>query len=204
MKDAELKKVFDMKSIPLSDKEEVIRWRYWSVLQYPAAGATELQFFGYAYGQPVPVVGLTATKYWTNLTKPNEISAPYRFLLQKFYCNILPPAASIAGGTFFLDKQIISSNGYGVFQVASKQYQEFRLEDIPESSYWAGWGATPAAGAVLEIGSNRAKDFLIDPDMLMVNNLTFQLNVKWDALAPVSAAAQIRFIFDGLLVRPAQ
>lgn len=210
MNKEDIAKVMSLNNVPLTGKEEVLSYDLWSYLYYIDNTTTELSFFGYAFGQNVPNSPSTqvASKRWTNLTKPNEVSAPYRFLLREIAIDVRPAVSGLTNGTYTQDKIKVLESGYWEFKIASKSYQEGRLNFVPEickTIGYAGYATTATTTTKqVEVASQAGARYMINPEILLVNNLTFAFTMKWDTPVNTEDNLVIGVIFRGLMVRPAQ
>jgi hypothetical protein len=203
----EIKKaMYNTKNLPITATEELISYEYYSYLPLSTTG-TELQFFGYTIGQLIPGTTTRATKKHTNMTQPNQIPAPYSFLLKEITCDIIPDASTISGGAFIDDYYKIVTEGYFEFQIGSKVYQDGRLLKLAPKSKLLGFAAIDGGSALAqrELVALSGETYKIKPEgITLPSGLTFNFVVKFDTAPGISADTGILITFWGYLKRPAQ
>jgi hypothetical protein len=197
----ELKKsIYSTKNLPVTSTEEMIGYEYYSYL--PVKPETiELQFFGYTIGQLVPGTDIRATKKHTNMSQPNQIPAPYRFLLKEITCDIIPDVETISNGNFISDYYKIVNEGYFEFVIGSKVYQDGRLIKLAPKVKLLGF----AGNVAKELVNMSGETYKIKPEgILLPSGLVFNFVVKFDSAVNISTQAGMVITFWGVLVRPTQ
>jgi hypothetical protein len=209
MKQSEVNMLYDPKNIPIQPTEEAIRFDFYSYLPVPSSATpAEYNFFGYSLGGTVTGTSTRATRLWTNMTKANEIPAPYRFLLKEFALDVSPAVSTLKNGSFIDDKYNILENGYFGLEVGSKSYQEGRVKYLPEMSRYQGATAlaTTATSTTMQrdVWALVGRTYEVSPAMLLPYGINFRFTVKYDTAPTVSDTVMFGVIMRGILVRPAQ
>jgi len=203
----EIKKaMYSTKNLPITATEEIISYEYYSYLPLSTTG-TELQFFGYTIGQPIPGSTARATKKHTNMTQPNQIPAPYSFLLREITCDVIPASSTISSGNFIADYYKIVNEGYFELQIGSKVYQDGRLLKLAPKSKLLGFAAIYGGSGAnqRELVALSGETYKIRPEgITLMSGLTFNFVVKFDTAPGISAETGILITFWGFLKRPAQ
>jgi hypothetical protein len=200
------KEIYSTKNLPITGTEEVIGYEYYSYLPVKT-DTIELQFFGYTIGQLIPGTTIRASKKHTNLSQPNQIPAPYRFLLKEITCDVIPAASTISNGNFISDYYKIITEGYFEFQIGSKVYQDGKLLKLAPKSKLLGFAAVDGATALTqkELVALSGETYKIRPEGIMLpSGLVFNFIVKFDNAVGISTDAGMVITFWGMLVRPTQ
>ena len=199
---------------------EKIRQSFYDRLAYPAAGATELQFFA----QPAGQGGKTNSD--TNMTLAGQLPKNQVFLIQGievFFFPTVPsvdaqlPAAFGAGAAAELvnDAYIFGRSGVLELFIGSKAY----LTESPLQKFPAGRNfhveaalsdATTAAANLqsrIAFASSVGRPYFLQPPILLIENQNFAVTLKWPSgvqALPSTNPASVYVSLEGTLVRRSQ
>jgi len=195
--------------VPLTGKEEALRFDLYSFDKYPQAGTTQMNFFSVPVGQTLPS-GITATLEWTNMEIPNAISSPKRFTVEEISIEFYPDPEYITyynGSTsaYYEAYKVLSTGSY-IFKVMDKDYfVGAPLLRLPARVRMLGSVSDNLSASHSSLGFPQGDGYSIYPPMTLLANMNFTFVLKWTTPVAVSSSNhKIGVVLSGHIVRPGQ
>jgi len=190
---------------------QAVRWQWWSYIQYPSAGTTELNFFGQVAGQ----TGVTTAD--TNLPKAGSFGQTH-FLLKSISTDVRIPSNDVDGFTLAnqatLDTRTLSSdiiNGFAQAGVFTLNIGARPFATVPKpflylpppgnevdygNSYANQILAVPTTGTTTVVGlpwatqiRSRKNVYITDPNILIEAEQQFNAKISFPSgIVPVIAS----------------
>lgn len=196
---------------------QVLRKRFYSLVQYPVAGIAQLSFFGQAIGAS------GTTRQTTNMPKAGSFGQQH-FLLKTISTSIFIPDRKLEvwAGTDATTLATEALNGFmqaGVleFTVGSRIMAQIKEPFLQAPEAAGGFNAKGCGVIDYPVVEPLKKDnnrFLVDPNCYIEAEQNFEVTLKFPSGAiPITATTVVNdttnplyigVAFDGLLVRPLQ
>lgn len=192
---------------------EGIRQTFYDYQTYLQAGQLSMKFFQ----QPVGQASKTLSD--TNMRSAGQLPQPQSFLCESVEIHLFPgvaigqTAAAAAAPEFSNDMYDVFKAGHVKFFIGSKDYLvEAPLGRFPPKTKMTVNGAlavdvveaTAEAQITIDYASWVGRPYYLNPPVLLVPNQNFDVSFTFDALVPLSAAARVGVILDGILYRLSQ
>lgn len=181
---------------------EGIRQSLYDFQVYPALGNSIMTFFQVPLGQGTPA----KTYEDTNMESAGQLPTPKMFLVEQISCFFFPglPIVSAAFAQQLNDLQQFVESGYLEFFIGSKPYlDEAPLLRFPQPNWIFGFAAS--FDADVAYGAASGKPYAMEPPILLIPNQNFKVTLNWpNGLQPVSVAARVGVVMNGILYRNSQ
>lgn len=211
----------------IKGKKEKVRQPLYDYQDYPVGGILQMLFLQTPKGQGVtshPLAAGTKTIADTNMEAGGQMPSPKLFLAESIEIHFHPIpeatarevivqfATGFAKTEFADDVYEISKGGSLRFHVGSKTNVEMApLGYFPPRVFLDGMlaGSIDLATAVdqhmtMEYATMAGRPFMLDPPVLLEPNQNFHIELNWPNLIPVSVAARIGIVLDGIQMRNPQ
>lgn len=202
---------FQANRVTNASQSEIYRNRLYDYLLYPAAGATQLSFFGAAAGQGITTalgatVGSPKTQWDTNLEMAGTLPSGKSFLAESIEVLYLPGSVSTANtytpatlGVFVAvaavavfgpvnDVNTFYQGGMLEFNILSKNYlRETPLGAFPPKA-WIGVdaaiGTNSATTSVsgIQLAKATGRPYYLEPKITLQPAVNFEVLLKWPAV----------------------
>ncbi len=195
---------------------EIIRQGLYDRQAYPAAGATQLNFFTAAPG------GRTLSD--TNMTLAGQLPTNQNFLIQSIEILFFPTTPTVAAqmpavfgaqavAAIINDAYIFRRAGNLNLNIGSKSYlQEAPLGKFPASQQFhleAAAADVSTAGANFQtriaFADMIGRPYLVDPNITLVENQNFSVSLNWpEGVQAITNPASVYVTLAGVLARRSQ
>lgn len=196
------------------DQSEVVRQRLYDYNLYPAAGATQINFFSQQIGTGITTaqgaaVGSTKTVWDTNMSLANQLPSGAAYIVETIEV-VFVPGSSSSANTFipalaanfdataadaavanFNDLNLFYESGLLEFNILQKTYlRETPLRAFPPKTGLGGAAAVTSNGAATGITSINAVTLqgrpydLRDAMITLQPAVNFEVVLRWPALVP--------------------
>lgn len=222
-------KDFESYRMNVKGKKEKVRQPLYDFQAYAVAGQLQLLFFTTPKGQGATSHPLSAgvkTVNDTNLEIGGSLPAPKFFLAESIEIHFYPlpietdrESISIGGAGFAKtefadDVYALSKSGSLKFHVGSKTNVEMApLGYFPPRTFLDGSVSNSIITLIgteidqhinSEYATMAGRPFMLDPPVLLEPTQNFIVEMNWPNLIPVSVAARIGVIMDGIMMRNPQ
>lgn len=189
---------------------EGIGWSLYDFGTYAQAGQTSLSFF------QVPVGQSSKTLADTNMELAGQLPSGQAFLIESIELYLFPGVAPGLNSTtdadtaeFTNDVYDFAKSGSLALNIGSKKYvQEAPLGRFPPKTRLAGWSALTTTEATLtkivDYSAAGGRPYLLRSPYLLESSQNFNITLTWPAAVPLSAAARIGCVMEGVLYRDVQ